>query len=180
MRKSNALPPFIIAKGSKHATCSSSPFERAKGAIPEKSRLFLKIPRTTGRLLSEQAFLFCLGSSVSESPLSNSDRFETDDPARKDFWKSLLRIQSEVAVVLAQQTLSVDRVLHFVPGIMIQFDKPCDSPLTLEVRGQKVAEGEVVKVGDKFGIRITEVCEHGEVWVPLVSKSPSDSKSASD
>jgi flagellar motor switch/type III secretory pathway protein FliN len=112
--------------------------------------------------------------------MSNSDRFETDDPARKDFWKSLLRIQSEVAVVLAQQTLSVDRVLHFVPGIMIQFDKPCDSPLTLEVRGQKVAEGEVVKVGDKFGIRITEVCEHGEVWVPLVSKSPSDSTSASD
>ncbi|MFN6130706.1 MAG: FliM/FliN family flagellar motor switch protein [Planctomycetota bacterium] len=112
--------------------------------------------------------------------MSISDRFETDDPSRTDFWKSLLRIQSDVAVVLAQQSLSVDSILHFVPGIMIQFEKPCDSPLTLEVRGQKVAEGEVVKVGDKFGIRITEVCEHAEMWVPLVSKNPGDSKTAND
>jgi flagellar motor switch protein FliN/FliY len=106
------------------------------------------------------------------------DRIETDDPARKDFWKSLLRIQADVAVVLAQQPIPVDRILHFVPGIMIQFDKACDSPLTLEVKGQKVAEGEVVKIGDKFGLRITEVCQHGETWLPLATQNASDSKSA--
>jgi flagellar motor switch/type III secretory pathway protein FliN len=93
----------------------------------------------------------------------------TADPAKRDFWKSLLRIQADVAVVLAQQPIAIDRVLHFVPGMMIQFDKACDSPLALEVDGQKVAEGEVVKVGDKFGLRITEVCEHAETWMPLTS-----------
>jgi flagellar motor switch/type III secretory pathway protein FliN len=74
-----------------------------------------------------------------------------------------------VNVVLAEQPIPIDRVLKFVPGIMIQFDKPCDSPLSLEVDGQKIAEGEVVKVGDKFGLRITEICEHGETWIPVAT-----------
>lgn len=94
---------------------------------------------------------------------------ETDDAAKRDFWKSLLRIQADATVVLAQQPIAVDRILHFVPGVMIQFDKACDSPLALEVDGQKIAEGEVVKVGDKFGLRITEVCEHAESWIPLTT-----------
>lgn len=115
----------------------------------------------------------------SHSPMSSSPSSQqhvTEDPAKREFWKSLLRIQTDVAVVLAQQPVAVDRILHFVPGIMIQFDKSCDSPLALEVDGQKVAEGEVVKVGDKFGLRITEVCQHAETWVPLVTHQPTPSQ----
>lgn len=109
--------------------------------------------------------------------MSAATSHSTDDPAKREFWKSLLRIQADVAVVLAQQPMAIDRVLHFVPGMMIQFDKSCDSPLALEVDGQKVAEGEVVKVGDKFGLRITEVCEHAETWVPLSATHGSKPKS---
>ncbi len=98
----------------------------------------------------------------------------TDDVARVDYWKSLLRIQADVAVTLAQQPIPIDRVLNFVPGVMIQFDKACDSPLSLEIDGQKIAEGEVVKVGDKFGLRITEVSEHAEAWVPLATARSTD------
>jgi len=103
-------------------------------------------------------------------------KYVTDDPAKRDFWKSLLRIQSDVAVTLAQQPVPIDRVLNFVPGVMIQFDKACDAPLTLEVDGQKIAEGEVVKVGDKFGLRITEICEHAEAWIPLISSRSDESR----
>jgi flagellar motor switch protein FliN/FliY len=103
--------------------------------------------------------------------MSSPEQYETEDSAKRDFWKSILRIQADVAVVLAQQPVAVDRVLHFVPGIMIQFEKQCDSPLALEVKGQKIAEGEVVKVGDKFGLRISDVCEHSETWVPLVTQN---------
>lgn len=102
--------------------------------------------------------------------MSGASNFTSNDPARREFWKSALRIQADVTVTLAQQPIPIDRVLNFVPGIMIQFDKACDSPLSLEVDGQKIAEGEVVKVGDKFGLRITEISEHAEAWVPLTSK----------
>lgn len=92
----------------------------------------------------------------------------TTNPARVDFWKSLLRIEANVAVTLAHQELPVERILQFVPGVMIQFEKPCDTPLALEIDGNRIAEGEVVKVGDKFGLRITEICEREERWIPLV------------
>lgn len=41
------------------------------------------------------------------------------------------------------------------PGTIIKFDKPCDETLHLYVGNQLVAEGEAVKVGDKFGFRMT-------------------------
>ncbi len=92
----------------------------------------------------------------------------TDNPAKVDFWKSLLRIEANVAVTLAHQKIPVDRVLQFVPGVMIQFDKPYDLPISLEIDGNTIAEGEVVKVGDQFGLRITEISNREERWIPLV------------
>jgi flagellar motor switch protein FliN len=92
----------------------------------------------------------------------------TENPSKIDYWKSLLKIETTVAVTLAQQKLPVERILQFVPGVMIQFDKPCDMPLTLEIDGNTIAEGEVVKVGDKFGLRITDICNRDERWIPLV------------
>lgn len=100
--------------------------------------------------------------------MSTAKSHTTNDLARVDFWKSLLRIEAEVAVSLAQQELPVERILQFVPGVMIQFEKPCDTPLKLEIDGNTIAEGEVVKVGDKFGLRITEICHRDERWIPLV------------
>jgi len=95
----------------------------------------------------------------------------TDDPAKVDFWKSLLKIDTDVAVTLAQQKIPVERILQFVPGVMIQFDKACDRPLNLEIDGNVIAEGEVVKIGDKFGLRITEISNRAERWIPLVQST---------
>lgn len=92
---------------------------------------------------------------------------QSDNPTR-DYWKSLLQIEVPVAVTLAKKKIPVDQVLKFVPGVMIQFDKPCDSPMCVEVGGAPIAEGEVVKVGDKFGLRIIEVLPREERFEPLV------------
>jgi flagellar motor switch protein FliN/FliY len=104
--------------------------------------------------------------------MATSTIHSTDNPARVDFWKSLLKIKTNLAVTLAQQELPVERILQFVPGVMIQFEKPCDSPLTLEIDGHAIAGGEVVKVGDKFGLRITEIHQQDERWIPLVKEPP--------
>jgi len=96
----------------------------------------------------------------------------TTNPAKVEFWKSLLRINSDVTVTLARKSLPVDRILSFVPGVMIQFDKACDTPLSIEIDDRTIARGEVVKVGDKFGVRILEIAECEEAWVPLVREKP--------
>jgi flagellar motor switch/type III secretory pathway protein FliN len=49
----------------------------------------------------------------------------------------------------------VRRILNLSPGTILHFEKSCDDTLSLEVGGQAVANGEAVKVGDKFGLWIT-------------------------
>lgn len=88
-------------------------------------------------------------------------------PASKDFCKSLLCVEVPVVVTLARTSMAVEKVMRLVPGVMIQFDKSCDSPLTVEVGNQKIAEGEVVKVGDKFGLRVSSILPPGERFITL-------------
>jgi len=71
------------------------------------------------------------------------------------YGRSLLRVRVPVMVSLAHQKQAVGKIIELVPGSIIQFSKPCDEMLELEVGGRRVAQGECVKVGDKFGLRIT-------------------------
>ena len=71
--------------------------------------------------------------------------------------KSLLRIRVPVTVTLATSKTPVSKVVDMVPGTILQFTKTCESKLTMEVGRQELAEGEAVKVGDKFGLLITSM-----------------------
>jgi len=71
--------------------------------------------------------------------------------------QSLLRVKVSVVVTLASKKESVSKITEMVPGTILQFTKTYDSHLTLEVGRQEVAEGEAIKVGDKFGLQITSM-----------------------
>lgn len=81
--------------------------------------------------------------------------------------RSLLRIRVPVAVRLAGTKLRAKRVAELVPGTIIQFDKSCEEMLGLYVGHQEVAEGEAVKVGDKFGLRLTSMVLPEERFRPV-------------
>jgi flagellar motor switch protein FliN/FliY len=71
--------------------------------------------------------------------------------------KSLLRIRVPVTVTLAQKKQSLRRIVELGPGSILQFDKSCEEMLELEVADKPIAVGEAVKVGDKFGLRVTSI-----------------------
>ncbi len=71
--------------------------------------------------------------------------------------QSLLRVKVPVIVTLASTKMTVNKIIEMVPGTILQFTKTYDSNLTLEIGRQEVAEGEAVKVGDKFGLWITSM-----------------------
>lgn len=85
----------------------------------------------------------------------------------ESYCRSVLRVQVPLVVTLATKRMQIDQMLKLVPGAMIQFDKPCESPMTIEVADQPIAEGDVVKIGDKFGIRINEILTPAERFVPI-------------
>ena len=81
--------------------------------------------------------------------------------------RSLLRIKVPVIVTLAETKQPIGRIVELGPGTIIQFDKSCEEMLSLQVGDQLVAEGEAVKVGDKFGIRVTSLRLPGERFKPV-------------
>jgi flagellar motor switch/type III secretory pathway protein FliN len=73
------------------------------------------------------------------------------------YTRSLLKIDVPLRVVLAEKKQSLAGILELGPGSIIQFTKSCEDLLELHVENQVVAQGEAVKVGDKFGLRITSM-----------------------
>ena len=69
----------------------------------------------------------------------------------------LLHLQVPVIVKLADRRLSLQEVMRFGPGAIIEFFKPSEQPLELMVNNKTIAIGETVKVGENFGIRITQI-----------------------
>lgn len=84
--------------------------------------------------------------------------------------RSLLRIRVPVQVTLAETRRPLSEVLQFAPGVIIQFNKSCDEPLELQINGRTVAVGEAVKVGDKFGLRITKMTPPPERYIRLAPR----------
>jgi flagellar motor switch/type III secretory pathway protein FliN len=83
------------------------------------------------------------------------------------YTRSLLRIQVPVLVTLAQKRQPLGRIVGISPGAILQFDKSCEEMLDLLVGERRIASGEAVKVGDKFGLRITSITPPDERYYPL-------------
>jgi flagellar motor switch protein FliN/FliY len=70
------------------------------------------------------------------------------------FAQGLLKIRVPVQVTLASQRKSIQEIIDLGPGAIVKFNKTCDEPLEVCVGERAIATGEVIKVGDKFGVRI--------------------------
>jgi flagellar motor switch protein FliN/FliY len=69
----------------------------------------------------------------------------------------ILKIPVPVIVVVAEKRLPFRDVLDLTEGTVLEFDKSSSEPLMLLVNDRKVGLGRVVKVGERFGLRIEEI-----------------------
>jgi flagellar motor switch/type III secretory pathway protein FliN len=98
------------------------------------------------------------------------ERIEEAIPCLPVYSRSLLKIKTEIRVTLASTRLPVRKIVELAPGTLIQFPKMCEEPLELEVGSHPIARGEAVKIGEKFGLRITSMVLPGERFVTLAPK----------
>ena len=96
----------------------------------------------------------------------------TTIPASKSkaFCQSALQIEVPLVVSLASKKMSIEQVISMVPGMIVQFDKPCTSPMTVEVMDQPIALGDIVKIGDKFGVRVKDILAARERFLGIPSE----------
>jgi flagellar motor switch protein FliN/FliY len=135
------------------AFAAAAPPKDADGADAESSR--------AGVLRGDEAELAAEQATAAFTVAERS--FDELPP----YSRSLLRIKVPVMITLARKKERLAKIVELAPGSIIQFRKACELPLELEVNGQEVGEGEAVKVGEKFGLRVTGIKLPGERFLPV-------------
>lgn len=77
--------------------------------------------------------------------------------------RRILRMEVPVIVKLAQRTLTTAEIMRLGPGAIIEFIKASDEPLELLINNKTIGLGEAVKVGENFGLKITQIGDVKEV-----------------
>lgn len=67
-----------------------------------------------------------------------------------------------VEAILGTTELTVKEVLEVGPGSVIELERAYGEPVDLFLNGRLVARGDVVIIGDNFGVKITEILVSGE------------------
>lgn len=79
-----------------------------------------------------------------------------DEPRQIDM---LLDVNLEAIVELGRKSIPIKDVLQLGRGSIIELNKTAGEPLDIYVNNKKLAEGEVVVVDERFGIRITHLVD---------------------
>ena len=69
----------------------------------------------------------------------------------------IMDVPLEVTVELGRTRKSIQEILDFAPGTIIELNKIAGEPIDVLVNGKLVAKGEVVVIEESFGIRVTEI-----------------------
>lgn len=85
----------------------------------------------------------------------------TPAPAPAGDLERLTGVHVDVTVELGRTRMTLGEALEIGPGAVIPLDRTAGTPLALKVNGQLVARGEVVVIDDVYGLRITEIEDHG-------------------
>ncbi|MDB2684091.1 flagellar motor switch protein FliN [Alphaproteobacteria bacterium] len=74
-----------------------------------------------------------------------------------DNLKVLENVEVKLTVEVGSTELKIRDLLRLNEGSVVELERLAGDPLDILANGVKIAKGEVVMVGERFGIRFTEV-----------------------
>ncbi len=84
---------------------------------------------------------------------------DEDEPQSMDF---LLDIPLDITVELGRTRMPIGDLLKLSQGSVVELNKLINQPLDIYVNHKLMAQGEVVVVNDKFGVRLSHIISPGE------------------
>lgn len=101
-----------------------------------------------------------------ESVMVNME--EAKEQRGNDKLNTLLDIPIQLSMEVGKTQISIRELLKLNPGSVVELDKVVYEPLDVYVNGTLIAQGEMVTVNDKFGIRLTDIINPAERMGNLV------------
>jgi flagellar motor switch protein FliN/FliY len=79
------------------------------------------------------------------------------DPLIKRNLAMLGHVNVRLDVLLGAADINVEKLFALAKGDTVVLDTDLDSPVTLQLDGKSIARGQLIAVGDCFGLKITEI-----------------------
>ena len=87
------------------------------------------------------------------APISMEERRKLD---------AILDIPVTITMEVGRSQISIRNLLQLNQGSVVELDRVAGEPLDVLVNGTLIAQGEVVVVADKYGVRITDIITPSE------------------
>jgi flagellar motor switch protein FliN len=71
--------------------------------------------------------------------------------------EALLDVSLPVVIEIGRTQMTVQEVLQLAPGSVVEIERAVGEPVDVYVGDRRFAQGEVVVVGEEYGVRITRV-----------------------
>lgn len=75
---------------------------------------------------------------------------------------TLMNVPVTLSVEIGKRKMPIQQLISLNKGSMVELDKLVDEPLDLLVNGTLLARGEVVVLGDNFGLRLVDIVSQSE------------------
>jgi flagellar motor switch protein FliN/FliY len=101
--------------------------------------------------------------NVSAAPLKGGHTDPLAGGSRgADSLSFVMDVPVELTIELGRKTTKIGEVLRLGPGSILELSKANGEPLDVYVNNRLIARGEAVVVGERYGIRLTEVVVNDE------------------
>lgn len=113
--------------------------------------------------LAEQAA--AEGPAVAAAPVEKAvfrDFTANGSSVQKNDIDFILDIPVQLTVELGRTKIAIKNLLQLAQGSVVELDGLAGEPMDVLVNGCLIAQGEVVVVNDKFGIRLTDIVTPSE------------------
>ena len=108
-----------------------------------------------GAALAEHA------AQPAQMPVFDATGAGTGQPSANNL-DMILDIPVSLTVELGRTKIAIRSLLQLAQGAVVELDGLAGEPMSVLVNGTLVAQGEVVVVNDKFGIRLTDIITPSE------------------
>lgn len=93
---------------------------------------------------------------------SNIQKDKASDGSAVNNLRVLENIDVKLTVEVGNTEIKIRDLLRLNEGSVVELDRLAGEPLDILANGTMIAKGEVVMVGERFGIRLTEVVDPEE------------------
>ena len=115
-------------------------------------------PPPQGMPMAQPVDMSMYGAPVNIQPAQFQPFVTELNPAlQKENIDLIMDVPLEVTVELGRTSKSIQDILDFAPGTIIELNKLAGEPVDILVNGKYVAKGELVVIEESFGVRLTEI-----------------------